>query len=128
MGLKLSRSWLRFAPILLVAACASGTGGDPDTVPAAATDAGSALAVIEVLHNNPGNASSLTVFITPDAGIRSSLGVIEPGQTKRFNYNAPVGNYTLSVQGGRATERFRLSNREVARWDMQTNRVTVFNK
>ena len=129
MGFTLSRSWLRLAPILVVAACASSSGGETETTPAAATTAASALAVIEVMHNDMGNASTVTIMITPAAGIRSSLGVVEPGQTKRFNYDAPAGNYRLSVQGtNKESQSFRLSNREVARWDMQTNRVQVFNK
>ena len=128
MGLKLSNSWLRLAPILVLAACASSSGGDPGTTPAAATTAGSAMSIVEVMHNDPGNATTLTVFITPDAGIRSSLGVIEPGETKQFTYNAATGNYRLSVLGGKTSESFRLSNRERARWDMQTNRVVVMNK
>ena len=129
MGLKLSRSWLRFAPILVVAACASSSGGETETTPAAATTAGSAQAVIEVMHNDMNNASAVTIMITPAAGIRSSLGIVEPGQTKRFNYDAPPGNYRLSIQGtNKESQSFRLSNREVARWDMQTNRVQVFNK
>jgi hypothetical protein len=129
MGLTLSRSWLRFAPILVVAACASSSGGETETTPAAATTAGSALAVIEVMHNNMSNSGTLTIMVTPAAGIVSSLGVIDPGQTKRFNYDAPAGNYRLSVQGTNIqSNSFRLSNREIARWDMQTNRVTVFNK
>ena len=72
MGFTLSRSWLRFAPILVVAACASSSGGETETTPAAATTAGSALAVIEVMHNDMNNASALTIMITPSAGIRSS--------------------------------------------------------
>ncbi|MGH8435195.1 MAG: hypothetical protein ACRERX_12115 [Pseudomonas sp.] len=86
------------------------------------------LAVIEIQHNLANTASALTILIEPQTGIRASLGVVEPGETKRFTYNATPGNYKLIAQGSISSQSFRLSNREVATWNMQTNRVQPRNK
>ncbi len=126
MQLNLRRSWLRLVPCLIAAACASSSGGSQDPVPAAT--GGADLAVIEIQHNLPGNSSTLTILIEPQAGVRAMLGVVEPGQTKRFTYNAVPGNYTLLAQGSSNSPSFRLSNRDVATWNMQTNRVLARNK
>jgi len=127
----------RLAPVLLVAACASGSGGGTsEATPQTATGVDTGLAAIEVVHNWASNSSVLTIMIEPQSGgVRRSLGQIEPGQTRTFSYDALPGNYRLMVQGvncGGSTPgcspTFRLSNREIARWDMQLNRVTPRNK
>jgi hypothetical protein len=132
MGLMASRSCLRLAPMLVLAACAAGGSpgsGDPANPPIAATTAGSGLAVIEVVHDDPANSSTVTLLITPIAGgVRSSLGSIRAGETKQFTYDAVPGNYRLSAQGGKNSATFRLSNREKVTWRMQTQRVQVTNK
>jgi hypothetical protein len=118
----------RLIPALLLAACAS--GGTEEAEPAATpgnlvTD----LAIIEIMHNDPRVTSTATVLIEPQAGgVRATLGVVEPGQTRQFAFNAPAGNYQLIVPGVKNSESFRVSNREIATWDMQLNRVRVRNK
>jgi hypothetical protein len=127
MRQKISRSWWGLA-LLTVAACASSSGGaSTETAPPAGERAAvdqPGLAIVEVTHNLASNSSTLTILIEPQAGIRASLGTIEPGETKRFTYNAPPGNYKLVVQGGISSQSFRLSNNEIATWNMQMNRVT----
>src|SRR5262245_9729399 len=127
MRQNINRSWWGLA-LLTVAACAS-SGGGTQTAPAerAATDE-PGLAIIEVQHNLANNSSTLTILIEPQAGIRASLGTVSPGETKRFTYNATPGNYTLVAQGSITSQSFRLSNREIATWNMQTNRVLPRNK
>jgi hypothetical protein len=128
MRQKINRSWWGLA-LLTVAACASSGGGTTQTPPAerAAVDQ-PGLAIVEVTHNLTNNSSTLTILIEPQAGIRASLGTVEPGETKRFTYNATPGNYTLVAQGSITSQSFRLSNTEMATWNMQTNRVMARKK
>src|SRR5262245_6051833 len=129
MRQQINRPW--WGPALLsVAAGASGSGGattgTPSAERAAVDEPG--LAIIEVQHNLTDNSSTLTILIEPQAGIRASLGTVSPGETKRFTYNATPGNYKLIAQGSITSQSFRLSNREIATWNMQTNRVLPRNK
>ena len=123
-------SFLSLAFAFGIAACASSS----ESATPASTPAGSAVAdenaVVVVDHNRMDNASALVILIEPQGGgVRSSLGVVDPGSTKRFSYKAPApGNYRLIAQGSITSPQFRLSNREIATWNMQTNRVTVVNK
>jgi hypothetical protein len=114
-------------PVVALMACASGGAeqAEPANTPGGlVTD----LAIIEVMHNDPRVTSTATVLIEPQTGVRSTLGVVEPGQTRQFAFNAPAGNYQLIVPGVKNSESFRVSNREIATWDMQLNRVRVRNK
>jgi hypothetical protein len=126
MGLQIGRL-LRLAPVLVLAACASGGAeqAEPATTPGNIV---SELAIVEVMHNDPRVTSTATVIIEPQAGVRATLGLVEPGQTKQFTYDARAGNYRLVVPGVKNSEYFRLSNREIATWDMQQNRVRPRNK
>ena len=125
MRSSLRRAIWRLVPGLVVAACAS-SGGSQETAPATpeAAAAGPELAVIEVQNNVPAG-STMTIMIEPQAGgVRAVLGTVEPGQNRRFSYNASPGSYTLIAQGAdRSSPSFRLSNKDMATWDMQTNRV-----
>jgi len=118
-------SRLQILTVLFAAACASGGAETGTPEPAAAGD----LAIVEVQHNTMESSSTLTILIEPRAGgIRTSLGTIDPGQTKRFNYNAIPGDYRIIAQGFKNSPYFRLSNREIATWNMQTDRVVPRNK
>lgn len=120
-------SRLQVLTVLLAAACASGGGASEATTPepGTATD----LAIVEVQHNTMDSSSTLTILIEPrSGGIRTSLGTVEPGQTKRFTYNAIPGDYRIIAQGFKNSPYFRLSNREIATWNMQTDRVVPRNK
>ena len=116
-------SWV--APVFVIAGCAAGGETAPATPQAGVA---SDLAVIEIMHNDPAMTSAATVLIEPAAGVRSTLGVVDPGQTRQFSYNATPGNYRLIIPGGKSSPEFRLSNREIATWDMQLNRVRMRNK
>ena len=127
MGLNIGRRVWKLVPALLLVACAS--GGTEEAEPAGTpgnlvTD----LAIIEIMHNDPRVTSTATVLIEPQTGVRSTLGVVEPGQTRQFQFNATPGNHQLIVPGVKNSESFRVSNREIATWDMQLNRVRVRNK
>lgn len=124
MARQRSRSRLAVASLLLLTGCASGSATTEDPSAAVGTD----LAVVEVQHNLPGTASALTILIEPQAGIRMSLGVVDAGETRRFTYDAVPGNYRLIAQGSINSNQFRLSNREMATWNMQLNNVIVRNK
>ena len=126
MSVHVRRRFATLIPFLWLAACAS-SGAEPADWAAASAAAASGLAIVEIVHNDPAQ-SAVTVLIEPENGIRATLGIVDPGQTKQFTYNAQPGNYRLIIPGGKTSERFRLSNREIATWDMQTNRVRPRNK
>ncbi|MGH7460416.1 MAG: hypothetical protein ACREMA_05230 [Longimicrobiales bacterium] len=124
----------QWSALLVVAllGCASGGGSteaasqttptaDPST-PAAAN------ATIRIDNNRP-SGSDVTVFIIPEAGgIRASLGSVQSNATGTFTYVATPGYYMLeasSGSGSNRSERFRLSNGQVATWNMSTNNVQV---
>jgi hypothetical protein len=127
---RFSSRWL-VLPCLLLAACASSSSTSDTTTTTPEAGVATGNAIVEVQHNRVDNSSALTILIEPEAGgVRANLGVVEPGDTKQFNYNALPGNYRLEAQTSPAirSPSFRLSNREKASWNMQLNRVTVVNK
>ena len=124
---QIGRKLAALLGVLVLAACAS--GGTEEAEPAGgAGNLATDLAIIEILHNDPRVTSTATILIEPQSGVRATLGAVEPGQTRQFAYNAPAGNYQLIVPGVKNSESFRVSNREIATWDMQLNRVRVRNK
>jgi hypothetical protein len=80
------------------------------------------------VEHNLASGVPLAILIVPSAGVQQMLGTVAPGETKQFTYNATPGNYTLRAQGSITSPAFRLSNREIATWNMQNNKVTPRNK
>ena len=115
----------------MLAACSSGTSEAPSTTPSAG--AGTADATV-VVQNNSANPVDINVFIVPEAGQRRSLGSVQGNRTGTFSYVVPAAGFvTLVAQqttDGRevTSERFRITNGDIATWNRSINRVTVGRK
>ena len=125
----MSRSTIRKLAALLVvtsAACAAPAADQPT----AETPAPAGVARVSVMHNLPGE-SAVRVFIVPDVGAQALLGVVEGNTTGNFTYTVQQpGGFRLRAQrttGGNdmISQAFRLTNADVATWNMQLNNVLV---
>ncbi|MGH7471543.1 MAG: hypothetical protein ACRENP_26625 [Longimicrobiales bacterium] len=124
----------RWSVLMLVGAlgCAS-SGGSSTTGETAATPPATTAtnATIRIDNNRP-TGSDVTVFIVPESGgIRSSLGTVQANSMAAFTYSAQSGYYTLEATSGTGntqSRRFRLTNGQVASWNMSTGDVIVSNR
>ena len=129
--MRMKHTW---SPLLLVAllGCASGGASTEAASTQAATGTTAATAATDAtisIDNNRPSGSDVTVFIVPEAGgIRASLGSVQANAMGTFRYVATPGYYVLEASAGTGTtrsNRFRLSNGQVATWNMSTNNVQV---
>jgi hypothetical protein len=83
---------------------------------------------IRVEHNAP-LATSLTIHLVNQSGVRRRLGSVSPGQVETFRIDPPVlgGEYTLLAEAmdGRSlrSRPFTLLGRPGVRWDVERNTV-----
>src|SRR5688500_504398 len=98
--------------VVLTAACAStpADGTTTTTTPGgggAAAPAGSSVISID---NNLNTMTAVTIFVQPEAGgVRQSVGVIDPGDSRTFPLTLTNGSYILVAQrpsGDLRSERF----------------------
>ena len=122
---------------VLTAACATSPAATGSTG-AAAGDAASATADpaaentirVEVRQNRL-DGGAMTVYIEPSAGVRTTLGMIDPGETKTFTYNAAGANRNVKLSALDATGRTTTSTAiTVPRgagltWDIQVNALRI---
>lgn len=105
----------------LLAACSSG-GSQPAADPGQPeTPAGS---VVQILNNAPG-ASTVTVYLVPEAGVERALGTVDNGQTREFPIGSLTGRYrlrTVGAGGESVSDVFTLSSNTLVRWDMSLGR------
>jgi hypothetical protein len=114
---------------LVLIGCAGGGGAVGSELGTASPGPTSSSSATIRIDNNRPVGSDVTVFVVPEAGgIRSSLGTVQANSSAAFSYVAQPGYYVLEAASGTGTAsspRFRLSNGQIALWNMSTNRVTV---
>jgi len=119
--------------MLAFAACAS-SGAAMDTpapsTPGSGAAASTSLAI--TVMNEHGAAQHFVLFIEPSAGgIRQSLGEVEIGVSKNFNFTGPFGQYVLVAQtpnGNVNSSRFTHSGTNRITWDRSTGRIITNNR
>ena len=109
-------------------ACAS-TASQDTAVQGGAVPSDQAL--VEIQNNRIGN-TNVRVFIEPVGGIRSFIGEVATSQTSRFTYRAQPASYILVAETASGTsvrsEAFNMRGGQIARWNMETNRVLVTDR
>lgn len=134
---RISRHALTALLAILTAACATspaatGSSGAAagEATPATVDQATENMIRVEVRQNRL-DGGAMTVYVEPAAGVRTTLGVIDPGETKTFTYNAAGANRNLKLSALDATGRTTTSTAiTVPRgagvtWDIQVNAVRI---
>lgn len=126
-GAMTMRRFLRpglVAALLVVAACASGSGESGET-----TQAGARGDVAIDVNNDLIPPASITVFIVPETGSRRRLGSVGPGGRETFSYLPAVASMdhrlVAEVPGQRNSQTipFTLSGVSGVSWDVSNTTV-----
>lgn len=136
----LHRQAARAAITLLVAlsaACATspsatGTGTDVAATPAPTTTDADAENVIRVeVNNNRPDAGTMTIYIEPAAGVRTTLGTLASGERKVFPYRVEAANRNVRLSAITSSgqtitsEQITVPRGAGLAWDLQINSVRV---
>ena len=134
---RISRHALTALLAILTTACATspaatGSSGAAagEATPTTVDQATESMIRVEVRQNRL-DGGAMTVYVEPAAGVRTTLGVIDPGETKTFTYNAAGANRNLKLSALDATGRTTTSTAiTVPRgagltWDIQVNAVRI---
>lgn len=122
-------SLLGVVALALTAGCASGGGAaaggaDPAATPESVPAEGSIVQV----YNTASSAVRVTVYMVPEVGVDSPLGVVEAQQRATFPFDGPPGRYRLRAVGSAGTiqsQLFEFYRNSQVRWDMNINQVRV---
>ncbi len=139
MSMSIQRfSRAAFAVLLasLAAGCAtspaatnSGGGAAGGTPPV--SDAAAENTIRVEVRQNDLNAGTTTVYIEPAAGVRTALGILDPGQTRTFSFNAANANrnvklIALNAAGvTKTSESITVPRGAGLTWDLQINSVRL---
>ena len=118
--------------ILAGTACASRQTAeqDPGAAVSAQDPAADAFIQVDVNHNRS-DGGIATIYIEPAAGVRLTLGTINPGERKTFPYRVEAQNRTVRLLAINASGQTMTSSQiTVPRgagltWDLQINSVRV---
>ncbi len=101
----------------------SGTGGG-----GGGGRSGPSGSVVRVANLGAGN-SVLTIYMSPDVGVETLLGTVEPGRTVGFPWTGDPGRYRIHALGAGTevtSDSFRMPRNAEAYWDMSMGKhVTV---
>ena len=137
MSIHRARS-VAFALALLpgFTACATSPAATPETQagapPAAATDQAAADNTMSVsVVNNRADGGTATIYIEPAAGVRTTLGTVDPGSTRTFTYRIEAQNRQVKLIALNAagqtmeSERITVPRGAGLSWDLQINSLRV---
>ena len=123
--------------VAVMAACATSpaatSGGAvpaTDATPAVADEAAANTIRVEVNNNRP-DAGTITAYIEPAAGVRTTLGTLGTGERKTFTYRVEAASRTVRLSAINASGQTLASEQiTVPRgaglvWDLQINSVRI---
>lgn len=121
-SLRVLTALLAVALTLTLGACAAATSSGAE---AGASGAGNTTLRVQ---NNLLPASTLTIHTVTDAGVRRTLGTVQPGATTTFRFDVQTGDrlrFEATPQTGKVvqTTALTLSPGRTLRWDVNANAI-----
>ena len=128
MNRKRSLAATGIIALTLAAGCASGGAAPGGADPAATPETVPAEGAIVQIYNTASSAVRVTVYMVPEVGVDTPLGVVEAAQRATFPFDGPPGRYRLRAIGSAGTVQsqiFEFYRNSQVRWDMNINQVRV---
>jgi hypothetical protein len=123
--------------VAVMAACATspaatsgGAAPATDATPAIADPSADNTIRVEV-NNNRSDAGTITVYIEPAAGVRTTLGTLGTGERKMFTYRVEAASRTVRLSAinasgqALASEQITVPRGAGLAWDLQINSVRI---
>lgn len=136
LHVRLARHALTAMIAALLGACAtspaatsSGGGAAADAAPATADPVENTIRVD--VNNNRADAGSVTIYIEPAAGVRSTLGTLGTGERKTFTYRVEAASRNVRLSAITASGQTMTSSMVTVprgaglTWDLQINSVRI---
>ena len=118
--------------LVLGVGCATAPAAGSSSEPSASTSAPASDSTMSVsVTNNRVDGGAATIYVEPAAGVRTALGVVDPGSTKTFSYRVEAQNRQVKLIALNAagqsmqSEQITVPRGAGRTWDLQINSVRV---